>query len=119
MIYDDIGKGLRDSFRHIENARNDINLRKDSEQAKAEFKIAYQEIFQLMGLLNKSKNTYPELKSTLDKLKALHDKTLFDTIRKIGIISNTELSAICQLVEGIITKEIIRMDQLKKKNIAA
>jgi hypothetical protein len=119
MIYDDVKKGLRTSFIHIENARNAINLRKDLERAKTEFKTAYQEIFQLMEMLKRAKSMYPELEAAYKNLLILHDKTLFDAIREIGEISDTDLAAICQIIESTLTKEIINMDKLKKKKAAA
>jgi vacuolar-type H+-ATPase subunit F/Vma7 len=119
MIYDDVENGLRTAFAHIENARNSVNIRKDLEGAKKEFKTAYQEIFRLMGILKKQKNRYPGLEKTYDELLVLHDRTLFDAIRNIHNFSGIELIAVCQIIERTIAEEIARMDSLKKKKAAA
>lgn len=114
MIYDDVEKGLRTSFSHIENAKNAIELRKDLEKAKEEFKTAYQEIFQLMNILKKAKSIYPDLDKIYNNLLVLHDKTLFDAIKNIHNLSETKLIAICQIIEKTLTNEIINIDKKKK-----
>ena len=119
MTYDDIEKGLRTSFIYIENAKNAVKIRKDFEKAKKEFKTAYQEIFQLMGILKKSKIIYPDLDKTYNELLVLHDKTLFNAIKNIHNLSEKKLEAICQIIEKILTKEIVRTEKLKEKKVAA
>jgi hypothetical protein len=119
MIYNNIEKGLRASFAFIENAKNAIKIRKDLEKAKEEFKTAYQEIFQLMGILKKSKNRSPDLDITYNELLVLHDKTLFDAIKNIHNLPESKLEAICQIIENILTKEIVRIEKLKEKKAAA
>lgn len=114
MIYDDVEKGLRTAFAHIENARNAIRLRNDLKSAKDEFKTTYQEIFKLMKMLEKAKNMYSGLDKTYKTLLVLHNKTLFDTIKEIGVISETKLEAICQIIERIMVEEIENIKELKK-----